>query len=60
MPFGKIMVEKTPTFTSTAKSGDTVRGLVGGPYASDWWLEIVQDSRAVLTRTLGTNPSRES
>ena len=52
--------EKTTTYTNTVRSAATVRGLVKGPYAWEWWSEIVRDSRAASTRTLGTNLLHES
>ena len=58
--FRKITAEQTPTYTSTVKSGATVRGLVKGPYAWDWKLEIVLVTGVVLMRTLGTTPWLES
>ena len=54
------MAEQTPTFTSTVRSEDTVRGLAKEPFVSDWWLETVLDTRAVVTRTLGRPPPVES
>ena len=58
-PFGKIVVEQTPTFTSTVKSEDTVRGSDREPFAWECWLVIVQDSEKGLTPTPGTSLSRE-
>ena len=59
-PFGKIMVEQTPSFTSTVKSEDTARGLDREPFEWEWRLVIVQDSEKVLTPTPGTSLSRGS
>ena len=52
--FKRITAEETPTYTSTVRSGGTVRGLVKEPYAWDWWSEIAHITRAVLTRIPGT------
>ena len=55
-----IMGEQTPTYTSTVRSGGTVRGLVKAPYAWDCRSEIAQVSKAVLTRIPGTTQWLES
>ena len=34
--FKRITAEQTPTYTSTVRSGGTVRGLVTAPYAWDY------------------------
>ena len=60
MLFTPITAKQTQTYTSTVRSGGTVRGLVKAPYAWDWWSEIVLVSRAVLTRTPGTTLWLES
>ena len=60
MSFTIITAEQTPTYTSTVRSGATVRGLVKGSCALDWKLEIVQVTRPALTRILGTTPYHES
>ena len=52
--------QQTPIYTSTVRSGGTVRGLVKVPCAWDWWLEIAHFSRAVLTRIPGTTQWLES
>ena len=61
MSFTKATAERTPTYTSTVRSGDIVRGLAMEPYVLDWLLETaVMDSRAVLTRTPVTSPPAAS
>ena len=60
MLFKRITAEQTPTYTSTVRSGGTVRGLGKAPHAWDWWSEIAQVTRAVLTRILGTTQWLES
>ena len=56
MRFGRTMAGQILTYTSTVRSGGTVRGLVKAPYVWDWWSEIVLVSRAVPTLMLATNP----
>lgn len=51
--FSRITAKKTQTYTSTVRSGGTVRELVKAPYAWDWWSEIAKVTTAVLTLTPG-------